>query len=238
VLNDLANAEASVSLGGVKASGHLKLSAPAGFGRRHVAPLLREFLQAHPDVTVNLDLSDRLVDLVNEGIDCAVRVGELSDSSLVSVKLAENRRLVVASPDYLARHGAPQTPDDLARHSCLSLGQQRGWLFANPEVAGEVFTLKVAGSFECNDGAVLHDWALAGARQVDKVIRHGVELVVRHDDAQHAAARHVHGECGFDELIVVVVGVDVLPGIGGHVVFSQACITVVWSRLNSRPMRG
>lgn len=162
VLNDLANAEASVSLGGVKASGHLRLTAPAGFGRKHVAPLLREFLKLHPEVSVNLDLSDRVVDLVNESIDCGVRVGELADSSLVSIKLAENRRLVVASPAYLKRRGTPQTPDELDAHDCLSLGEQRGWVFADPEVPGTSFTRKLKGRLECNDGAVLHEWALAG----------------------------------------------------------------------------
>jgi len=162
VLNDLANAEASVSLGGVKASGHLRLSAPAGFGRKHVAPHVAEFLDANPEVTVNLDLSDRLADLVNEGIDCAVRIGELADSSLVSVRLGSMRRLVVASPDYLAAHGVPQTLDDLGRHACLSLGPQRGWIFRDGSGQQSSVTIKVSGRFECNDGAVLHAWALAG----------------------------------------------------------------------------
>ncbi|MFZ5512447.1 MAG: LysR family transcriptional regulator [Pseudomonadota bacterium] len=159
ILNDLANAEASVSLGGVKASGHLKISAPAGFGRKHVAPLVSKFLEVNPEVTVNLDLTDRLVDLVNEGVDCAVRVGELTDSSLVSMRLAENHRVVVASPGYLARHGAPQHLEDLARHNCLSLGQQRGWTFRDD---GRTVVIKVSGTLECNDGAVLHEWALEG----------------------------------------------------------------------------
>ena len=161
ILRELGEAEASVSLGGVKARGHLRISAPAGFGRKHVAPLVMQFLDAHPEVTVSLDLSDRLVDLVNEGVDCAIRVGELTDSSLVSIKLAENRRAVVASPAYLDKHCIPRTLEDLARHNCLSLGQQRGWVFRNPQ-GGEVDTIKVGGSFECNDGAVLHEWALAG----------------------------------------------------------------------------
>jgi DNA-binding transcriptional LysR family regulator len=161
ILNDLANAETEVSLGGVRASGHLKVSAPAGFGRRHVAPQVAVFMQANPDVTVTLDLTDRLVDLLNEGIDCAIRIGEMADSSLVSSKLGEMRRVVVASPQYIARHGAPQVPADLVSHNCLSLGQQRGWtLCATP--GGEVTSFKVAGRFECNDGAVLHEWALAG----------------------------------------------------------------------------
>ncbi len=161
LLNDLANAEAAVSLGGLKASGYLKISAPAGFGRKHVAPLVGDFMRANPEVRVNLNLSDRLVDLVNENIDCAIRIGELTDSSLVSVRLGEMRRMVVASPAYLVARGVPRTPADLAGHECLSLGQQRGWLFRDPE-SGEAQTLKVGGSFECNDGAVLHEWALAG----------------------------------------------------------------------------
>ncbi len=161
LLNDLANAEAAVSLGGLKASGYLKISAPAGFGRKHVAPLVGDFMRANPEVRVNLNLSDRLVDLVNENIDCAIRIGELTDSSLVSVRLGEMRRMVVASPAYLVARGVPRTPADLAGHECLSLGQQRGWLFREPE-SGEAQTLKVGGSFECNDGAVLHEWALAG----------------------------------------------------------------------------
>ncbi|HNC53478.1 MAG TPA: LysR family transcriptional regulator [Accumulibacter sp.] len=161
ILNDLANAETAVSLGGFRASGHLKVSAPAGFGRRHVAPQVAAFMTANPDVTVRLDLTDRLVDLLDEGVDCAVRIGELADSSLASSKLGEMRRVVVASPVYLARHGRPRTPAELAGHNCLSLGRQRGWsLRRAPD--GEVANHKVAGTFECNDGAVLHEWALAG----------------------------------------------------------------------------
>ena len=160
ILNDLANAEASVSLGGVKASGHLRVSAPAGFGRLHVAPLLRSFLEVNPEVSCTLDLTDRLVDLVNENIDCAIRIGELADSSLVSLRLGDNRRVVVASPDYLARHGRPHVPEDLVRFDCLSLGQQRGWQFVDEN--GQMMTVKVSGRLECNDGAVLRDWALAG----------------------------------------------------------------------------
>ncbi len=159
ILRELGDAEASVTLGGVKARGHLRLSAPAGFGRKHVAPIIMQFLDANPEVTVSLDLSDRLVDLVNEGVDCAIRVGELSDSSLVSIRLAENRRVVVASPAYLEARGTPQTLAELASHNCLSLGQQRGWLF---RVGEEIVSIKVSGQLECNDGVVLHEWALAG----------------------------------------------------------------------------
>ena len=161
ILNDLASAEAAVSLGGVRATGHLKVSAPAGFGRRHVAPQVALFMQANPGITVRLDLTDRLVDLLNEGVDCAVRIGEMPDSSLASSKLGEMQRVVVASPAYLQLHGAPRTPADLLAHNCLALDQQRGWALRQTP-GGEVTNQKVSGSFECNDGAVLHAWVLAG----------------------------------------------------------------------------
>ncbi len=164
LLSDLANAEASVSAGGVKASGHLRITAPAGFGRRHVAPLVPKFRELHPDVSISLNLSDRVVDIAGEGFDCAVRVGDMPDSSLVSVRMADNRRLCVATPAYLARHGTPQTPADLTRFHCLTLSsdasQTRGWAF---KFAAEgVGYLKPAGPLDCSDGQVLHDWCMAG----------------------------------------------------------------------------
>ena len=161
ILTDLVNAETAVSLGGLRVSGHLKISAPAGFGRKHVVPLVESYMHEHPELRITLDLSDRLVDLLNEGVDCAVRIGEMLDSSLVSSKLGEMRRAVVASPAYIDRNGAPATPADLHLHNCLSLGQQRGWLLRDA-LDGEVVSIKVSGNFECNDGAVLHEWALAG----------------------------------------------------------------------------
>ena len=163
VLNELHNAEAAVSLGGVKPSGHIRVSAPGGFGRRHVAPLVPAFLASHPEVTISLELSDRLTDLVNEGIDLAIRIGQLDDSSLVAVQLAANQRVVVASPAYLSKHGEPQHPTDLAQHNCLTFGtygnQARGWLFT---VDTRPMAIRVSGNIASNDGAVLHAWALAG----------------------------------------------------------------------------
>jgi len=159
ILRELADAEGAVSLGGIRPGGHLNVSAPAGFGRRHVAPLLTRFVEDNPEVTVRLDLSDRLVDLLDENVDCAIRIGDLADSSLISIRLGEMRRVVVASPGYLRRFGAPSSPDALDEHDCLSLRQQRGWTLRED---GEVRLIKVGGRLECNDGAVLHDWALAG----------------------------------------------------------------------------
>jgi DNA-binding transcriptional LysR family regulator len=163
LLSDIANAEASVSAGGVKASGHLRITAPAGFGRRHVAPLVPAFLQQHPEVSLSLNLSDRVVDIVNESVDCAIRVGDLPDSSLVSVRLADNRRRCVASPDYLKRAGTPTHPTELAKHECLVLSsdasQTRGWAF---QVDGQLTHLRPRGRLDCSDGQVLHDWCLRG----------------------------------------------------------------------------
>ena len=163
LLAELASAEASVSAGGVKASGHLRVTAPAGFGRRHVAPLVPFFIAAHPEVSLSLNLSDRVVDIVNEGFDCAIRVGDLPDSSLVSLRLADNRRQCVATPPYLQRAGVPQSPADLTRHACLTLSsdasQSRGWAF---QVDGVLTHLRPSGRLDCSDGQVLHDWCLRG----------------------------------------------------------------------------
>ena len=165
ILADIASAEASVSAGGVKASGHVRITAPGGFGRRHVAPLVPGFLAQHPEVSISLNLSDRVIDLVNEGYDCAVRVGDLPDSSLISVRLADNRRLCVAAPAYLARAGVPQHPLELMRggHECLTLSseasQSRGWAFT---IDGTVQHLRPPGRLDCTDGQVLHAWCLAG----------------------------------------------------------------------------
>ena len=163
LLADLGSAEASVSAGGVKASGHLRITAPAGFGRRHVAPLVPGFVAAHPDVSLSLNLGDRVVDIVNEGFDCAIRVGDLPDSSLVSLRLADNRRLCVAAPAYLQRAGTPKSPAELMRHACLTLSsdasQTRGWAFS---VDGIVSHLRPSGPLDCSDGQVLHDWCLLG----------------------------------------------------------------------------
>ena len=175
LLAELAEAEASVSAGGARAQGHLRLTAPAGFGRRHVAPLLPDFRQQHPQVSLSLNLSDRVIDLAAEGYDCAVRVGDLPDSALVSVRLADNHRLCVAAPSYVQRHGQPQHPTDLQRFDCLALtseaSQTRGWAFrathGPPAGSGTapnptLLHVRPRGALDCTDGQVLYDWCLAG----------------------------------------------------------------------------
>jgi DNA-binding transcriptional LysR family regulator len=169
LLADMANAESAVSAGSLKASGHLRITAPAGFGRRHVAPLVPLFHAEHAEVRVSLNLSDRVVDLAGEGYDCAVRVGDLPDSSLVGVRLADNRRLCVATPAFLARYGTPEQPSELAQFRCLALSseasQTRGWAFSMPGDGSGLqpgFHIRPTGPLDCSDGQVLHDWCLAG----------------------------------------------------------------------------
>ena len=162
ILAELEEAEAAVSERSARATGHLVVSAPAGFGRQHVAPLVPSFLAEHREVSVNLNLSDRVVDVIGEGVDIAIRIASLTDSNLVGVKLADNHRVVVATPGYLKRYGTPQTLDELSKHNCLAIssqGSQRGWTFRDH---GKIVTTKVSGNMVCNDGAVLHDWAMAG----------------------------------------------------------------------------
>lgn len=162
ILLDLADAEAAAGIGSLQARGHIRMTAPAGFGRRHVAPLLMSFLDAHPDVSVSLDLSDRTVDLVNEGFDLAIRIGDLPDSSLVSVRLADNQRVVVGSREYLETRSRPETPSDLANHACLCLDAQRGWTLLERAGGSATRVVKVGGALTCNDGSVLLDWVRAG----------------------------------------------------------------------------
>jgi DNA-binding transcriptional LysR family regulator len=163
LLTDLEQAEHLVSEGRHKATGHLVVSTPAAFGRKHVAPHAPGFLAANPAVRISFNLTDRVVDLVREGYDVGIRIGGVIEQNFVAVKLAANRRVVCASPTYLAKHGVPKTLADLERHNCLAFnlqgGQQRGWYF---QQNGKPVTIKVDGNLNCNDGELLHRWACEG----------------------------------------------------------------------------
>lgn len=163
LLNDLGYAEKIISEGRHKATGHLIVSAPAAYGRKHVAPHAPAFLKANPEVQISFNLTDRVVDLVREGYDLSIRIGGNIDPNFVAVKLASNRRVVCGTPDYFARNGTPRTLDDLARHNCLAFnlqgGQQRGWYF---QQNGKPVLVKAAGNLDCNDGELLHHWASEG----------------------------------------------------------------------------
>lgn len=163
ILAEVEEAEALVGAGRVAPRGTLRVSAPAAFGRRHVAPLVKDFTARYPELRIHLDLDERIVDLVEDGFDVAIRIAELEDSTLVARKLAPNRRVVCASPEYLRRHGTPATPADLARHNCLVVttrdSRQDLWPFAGPDGPQ---TVRVSGMLTCNNGEVIRQWALDG----------------------------------------------------------------------------
>lgn len=136
ILSEVAEAESSAQAERLAPSGRLLVSAPASFGRIHVGPLMADYLKQHPGVSGELMLSDRFVNLVEEGYDLALRIGILSDSSLVARRIGSTRRVVVAAPSYLERRGTPQTPDDLHAHDTISfrgLGDTSGWRFAEAD---------------------------------------------------------------------------------------------------------
>jgi DNA-binding transcriptional LysR family regulator len=143
--------------------GHIRLSAPTMFGSRHVGPIVHEFVEAHPNITLQLSLEDRLVDLVDERIDVALRIGHLENSSLMSKRVGQLRRVVVASPGYLRNHGTPRKPDDLVRHRAVSFVNQANpaaWSFRGKDLKLQKVT--VASRVEVNRAEAAIGLALQG----------------------------------------------------------------------------
>lgn len=159
IVQDLNDAEQGVAAGAVR--GRLRVSASLPFGARYIAPLVPAFLERHPEVTVELSLTDDVVDLLAQRADVAIRMGALQDSSYVARKLGQTRRVVCAAPAYLRARGAPQLPGDLAAHSCLGFTFRRGrWPFV---VDGRALEQPVSGNLLVNNGETLKQLALAGA---------------------------------------------------------------------------
>lgn len=159
ILADLDTAEKTAAGDKAAPAGHLTLTAPLTFGRMHVTPALLEFLRAQPKVTASLTLLDRIVSLTEEGIDAAIRIGDLPDSSLVARAVGEVQRIWVASPAYLAARGAPATPAELQRHGILAFpgaNPAREWRFRDGKRTKAV---AIAPRLEVNDAAA----AIAGA---------------------------------------------------------------------------
>ena len=122
ILADVEEAEASIKDERTRPSGRLVVSAPIGFGRLHVSPVMSEYLKRYPEVSGELRLTDRVINLVEDGVDLAVRIGHLADSSLVARHVGEMRRIVVASPGYLKAHGEPKSPEAIASHQTIQFG--------------------------------------------------------------------------------------------------------------------
>jgi DNA-binding transcriptional LysR family regulator len=158
ILADVEEAEGAVQAERTQPTGRLVVSAPLGFGRRHVTPLMSTYLKRYPDVAGDLRLSDRMVNLVEEGIDIAVRIGHLPDSSLVARAVGDMRRMVVASPDYLATHGEPHHPSEIAAHRTVHFGALSAapdWRFVED---GREVRVACAPRFTTNsaDAAIFH----------------------------------------------------------------------------------
>lgn len=160
LLAELAAVERRLSQRSETISGHLRITAPVALGRRRIAPLLARFQARHPSLGVQLQLTDSVLDLVESGIDLAIRYGTLHDSSYISRPLAPNHRILCASPDYLRRRGMPRHPGELSRHDCLQIGQQfqADWRFEGDTP----LTVRITATLASNDGEVVHGWALAG----------------------------------------------------------------------------
>lgn len=159
ILLEIESARAAVGENATRPKGKLKVAAPATFGRLIVAPAICAFMRAYPDIQVQIDLTDRNVNLQEEGYDVAIRIGALTDSVLIAKRLCADRQVVVASPDYLERRGCPQTPTDLTHHNCLVLGDNWQWTFAR---GNEDFSIRVNGRLRSNNGELLIHAALDG----------------------------------------------------------------------------
>jgi len=151
ILADLGDAEHEVGREGAEPRGTIRLTTSVNFGTHQVTPAIASFLARHPQVRFDVSLSDRIVDIIEEGFDLAIRIGGTGAHNLVARKLGETRLLACAAPDYIARHGAPAEPEELARHNCLTYeyALRDTWRFR--DAAGHERTVRVAGSLNSNN---------------------------------------------------------------------------------------
>jgi DNA-binding transcriptional LysR family regulator len=163
LLADLGEAEEAVTAATIAPRGTLRLTCSISFGVRHLAPALADFQARHPQLRFDVELSDRAVDIVDEGIDLAIRIGSLGSQSLIARKIGVSALLCCAAPAYLARHGTPSTPAELAKHACLSYeyaAERSTWRFRDN--AGTEHEVRIAGPVHANNGQILCALAVAG----------------------------------------------------------------------------
>ena len=175
ILQELNDADQEASGGAVR--GRLRVSASLPFGTMFVAPAVATFLAKHPQVVVDLNLTDDVVNLMAERTDVAIRMGNLPDSGLMARKLGESRRMISASPAYLARHGMPERPQDLVRHDCLTFNFRRPrttWPF---RCDGKMLDQPVTGSLQLNNGETMRQMALAGVGIARIGLFHVAEMI-------------------------------------------------------------
>jgi DNA-binding transcriptional LysR family regulator len=161
ILADYDEAREVVASHGDQMIGRLRLSVPISFGVRHLAPVLAEIASSHPRLELDVSYNDRVVDLIAERFDAAIRIGQLRDSSLVARRIAPVQAMLVASPDYLRRHRRPETPDDLAEHECLiyTAGIATDWQFRSGR---RLVSIRPRGRLRSDSGDAIVQWAEAG----------------------------------------------------------------------------
>ncbi|SRR5581483_10819584 len=162
ILDNVHEAESNVGRLQGQLAGQLRVNTAISLGQMYVGPLLLKFHKLHPELEVDLSLSDRFVDLVEEGVDVAIRIGSLSDSNLVARRLGKTRRMAIATPTYLKKFGTPRTPQDLANHNCILyayLSSGNEWTFQGPD--GNAIRVKVSGKIRANNGEIIRQAVLA-----------------------------------------------------------------------------
>lgn len=159
IISSIEAARASVGVGQASPKGSLRITAPASFGRMHLIPAMKTFLTQYPDITIDIRLTDTIVDLVEGGFDIAIRDAELKDSTLIARKLAPDNRIVCASPDYLAKFGEPKSPQDLNDHQCVTLAGLETWEF---DTAKGTISIKAKGKFRTDNGEAMRDACVDG----------------------------------------------------------------------------
>ncbi|TIU05081.1 MAG: LysR family transcriptional regulator, partial [Mesorhizobium sp.] len=178
ILDEVGEAERAAAGEYSAATGELIITAPIVFGRLHVLPVVTGFLAAYPDVTIRLMLADRITQLSEEHIDLAVRIGELPDSSLVATRIGSIRRVVCASPAYLAEHGMPETPRDLGAHNCITfegLTAPAAWTFATGKTE---LAVPIRSRLRVNTAEAAVDAAIAGVG-LTRVLSYQITAAVR-----------------------------------------------------------
>ncbi len=194
ILAEIDDAETEASSGKDTATGLLKVTSTFAFGIRWIAPILREFQELHPGLLVHLDADDSVTNIIEGGYDLAIRFGALSDSSLIARQIAENQRVICASPAYLERRGRPLSIDDLLTHDAIAFGDPPNthWTFADGR------SINVFGRLTTNNGELAHRWALSGAGivlksiwDVEEDIRRGDLEVILPEERLAAAPIHV-----------------------------------------------
>lgn len=203
ILADIDEAEGEVSDASHGLSGQLRVAAPLSFGLGHLTPMLCAFMEAHPDLRVQVDLADRMVDLVGEGFDLAVRIGELPDSSLIARRLCTVRMVAVASPKFLNRHGRPSVPDDLRALPALCYaGSERPDIWRYTDRSGAESSVQVQMRMLANNGDMLCDAAAEGLGVTlqpsfiahSSIVRGRLEEVCRGTDWSEISVQAVYPE--------------------------------------------